>query len=404
MGIGTRRGIASITAALVILAVMATSFLAGENISHGSSQDYVIAGTPVPSELKQPLDDLWQVYQHLNSDSYWRPFDGKQLLYDATSGMVDGSSPLQDPHSLFFPPAASQQVTSQLNNGGAYGIGADVQMVKAGLEITAPLVDSPAEKAGLRQGDLIIAVDGKDIRHMSADQAVALIHGNQGTVVALTIVRSGTAQPFVVRVTRDSIPDVRATHAGEIGLIQFTVFGEHTATEVHDALAGLMATDHLKGVIIDLRDNVGGYVSTAKAIAGEFLPAGSVLFWERTNLGNGHYSDASTTITTTGIAQHLPVVVLVNGGTASAAEIFTEALREHGRAKALGTRTYGKDSEQEVLNLPDGASIRITTHRWLTPQKNSISGGFLPDFVVPQTAGGPDSQLLRAIQYLQTGK
>src|SRR6185437_11190368 len=158
-------------------------------------------------------------------------------------------------------------------------------------------------------------------------------------------------------------------------------FGLATAGEVHDALVQLLSA-HVKGVVLDLRDNLGGYVNAAQAIAGEFLPGNDVLFWERTNLGNGHFSDTSTLVGTTGIAQHLPVAVLVNGYTASAAEIVAEALSDHGRAKTIGTRTYGKNSEQEVVNLADGSSMRITTHLWLTPNKHSVSGGFVPDIVV----------------------
>lgn len=400
---GMHSGLATITAALVIMAVMATSFLAGISIGHGnSSPAYVINGATVPKNLQQPLNDLWAAYQHLNSDSYWRPFDGKKLLYAATSGMVDTSTLPQDTHTLFFPPVDSQQVTSQLNEtANGYGIGADVSMTKAGLMITAPLVDSPAQKAGLRQNDVIIAVNGRDIRGMAVDKAINLIHGDQGTSVALTISRPGNPHPFVVHATRSSIPDVRASKAGDIGYIQFSVFGQQTASEVHDALAQLLAA-HCKSVIIDLRDNYGGYVETAQAIAGEFLPAGSVLFWERTNAGGGHYTDASTLVGATGIAQHIPVAILVNGGTASAAEIFAEALREHGRAITIGTRTYGKDTVQEVINLPDGSSLRITIHQWLTPKKHSISGGFVPDLVVNNPAKGSDAQLLRAIQYLST--
>ncbi|MGH2343610.1 MAG: S41 family peptidase, partial [Chloroflexota bacterium] len=340
----------------------------------------------------------WQSYEHLNSDSYWRPFDGKQLLYAATSGMVDTATLPKDSHTLFFPPVASQAATAQLNEG-TFGIGANVVMGKTGLLIIAPLFDSPAEKAGLRQDDVIIAVNGRNIVKMNQDDAVNLIHGDKGTVVTLTIVRSGVAKPFPVKVTRGNIPDVLVSKTGHVGYIEFSVFGQQTASEVHGALAQLLA-EHITSLIIDLRDNGGGYVETAQAIAGEFLPKGSVLFWERTNQGGGHFSDAATKVTTTGIAQKLPVVVLVNGGTASAAEIFAAALREHGRAKTIGVRTYGKDTVQEVLNLPDGSSLRITIHQWLTPEKHSISGGFTPDIVVSQ----PDAQLPRAIQYLSNKK
>jgi carboxyl-terminal processing protease len=395
-------GLATVVAVVLILAVMATSFFAGLSVGHGSAPSYVIGGAAVPKNLQQPLDDLWQSYKYLNADSYWRPFDGKQLLYAATSGMVDTSTLPQDSHTLYFPPVASQAATAQLNEG-LYGIGANVTMGKSGLTIIQPLYDSPAQKAGLRAGDLITGVDGRSIVKMSEDDALNLIHGQAGTVVSLLIVRTGVAKPFTVRVTRGSIPDVLVTKTGNVGYIKFTVFGLQTAKEFHGALTQLLS-EHVTSLIIDLRDNGGGYVETAQSIAGEFLPKDSVLLWERTNLGGGKYSDASTLVTTTGIAQHLPIVVLVNGGTASAAEIFAAAFREHGRAKTIGVRTYGKDSVQEVLNFPDGSSLRLTIHQWLTPDKHSISGGFLPDIVVNQPSAGADAPLQRAIQYLNTNK
>ena len=400
---GLNSGVATITAAIIIVVIMATSFLAGMSIGHGNgSAAYVINGAPVPRNLQQPLNNFWQAYQRLNADSYWRPFDPKQLFYGATSGMVDTSTLPQDSHTLFFPPVDSTQANAQLNEtSNGYGIGADVVMTKKGLQITNPLVDSPAQKAGLLQNDLIVAVNGRDIRKLSLTDAVDLIHGNQGTVVALSIVRSGLRQPFVVKVTRNSIPDVQAGKIRNIGYIKFTVFGLATAGEVHDALVQLLSA-HVTGVVLDLRDNLGGYVNAAQAIAGEFLPGNDVLFWERTNLGNGHFSDTSNLVGTTGIAQHLPLVVLVNGYTASAAEIVAAAMSDHGRAKTIGTRTYGKNSEQEVVNLADGSSMRITTHLWLTPNKHSVSGGFEPDIVVSKAASGPDTQLTRAVQYLST--
>ncbi|MGH2409309.1 MAG: S41 family peptidase, partial [Chloroflexota bacterium] len=194
---GLNSGLATIAAALIIVVVMATSFLAGMNVGHGNgSAAYVINGATVPRNLQQPLNYFWQAYQRLNADSYWRPFDPKQLFYGATSGMIDTSTLPQDSHTLFFPPADSKQANAQLNEtSNGYGIGADVVMTKRGLQITNPLVDSPAQKAGLLQNDLIVAVNGRDIRKLSLTDAVDLIHGNQGTAVSLTVVRTGERQP-----------------------------------------------------------------------------------------------------------------------------------------------------------------------------------------------------------------
>jgi carboxyl-terminal processing protease len=211
------------------------------------------------------------------------------------------------------------------------------------------------------------------------------------------------AKPFIVTVVRASIPTVIESNNGPVGYLQFNEFGLNTGAEVHGALNQLLG-QHIKYLLIDLRDNGGGYVSTAKQVASEFLSKGSVIFWDRSNLGNNKFSDVATTVDNSGIAQHLTLVVLVNGNTASAAEILTAALRENGRARIVGTTTYGKGSEQEDLTLPDGSGLRITTTLWLTPHKHEVNGtGISPDITVERGSGSRDNQLQRAVQLALTG-
>jgi carboxyl-terminal processing protease len=396
---GMRRGYINLVAAVVILAVMATSFLAGISIGRQGSNQYVIDGASVPNAMHQPLDDLMLAYQHLNAESYWRPFDQKSLMYGAVSGLLSNCCLPQDTHTTFSEPVTSK-LQSQVLNEQVYGIGAQVEMTAAGLSITAPYFNSPAMKAGLQTGDVIIAVNGRPLKGLDGTTAVNMIHGNAGTVVRLTIMRPGTAKPFVVGVTRGSIPSVIVSNSGAVGYIQFSDFAVNTATEVHGALQRLIG-EHVKYVVVDLRDNGGGYVFAAQAIASEFLPKGSVIFWSRSNLGNGKFSDEATRVETAGIAQHIPIVVLVNGGTASAAEILTASLRENNRAHVIGVTTYGKGSEQEDLTLPDGAGLRITINLWLTTKKHEVNGtGITPDIIVTQ----PDQQLRRAVQVLTSGR
>ena len=406
----TRRGFVTIAAALVIMLVMSTSFITGVRFARqdaSGSQNYVIAGTPVPTEVQQPLSDLIQAYNRLNSDSYYRPYaDRKGLIYHAIEGMMLASSPPDDQHSSFLEPVLNQAVTTGLQEKN-FGIGVQVQRTtdKKGMAIV-PLVGSPAAKAGLRNGDVIIAVNGRLLAGTTDDTAVVLIRGDIGTVVRLTIVRAGVAQPFVVAVTRGTIPGVYDEVDGGIGYIKFSEFQVNTAQEVHTALADLLAK-HITGLILDLRDNGGGYVDSARDIASEFLPANAPIYWERANGGNGGTSDIATIVTKSGIARRLPVVVLVNGSTASAAEILTEALVENGRAKVAGTTSYAKGSVQEDLPLADGGGLRITIRLWLTPKKHSVIGkGISPDFPVAAgtDASGNDLQKLRALQYLTTGK
>jgi carboxyl-terminal processing protease len=392
------RGYVNIIAAVVIMAVMATSFLAGINIGRQNSSQYVINGSDVPDAMHQPLDDLMLAYQHLNADSYWRPFDQKALMYGAVSGLLSNCCLPQDTHTTFSEPVTSKY-QSQVLNEQVYGIGAQVEMTNAGLVITAPYFNSPAMKAGLQTGDVITSVNGHALKGMDGTKAVDMIHGSAGTIVKLTIMRPGTAKPFVVDVTRGSIPSVIVSNSGSVGYIQFSDFAVNTGAEVHGALQRLIG-EHVKYLVIDLRDNGGGYVFAAQAIASEFLPMGSLIFWSRSNIGNGKFSDEATRVVTPGIAQHIPIVVLVNGGTASAAEILTAALRDDNRARVVGVTTYGKGSEQEDLTLPDGAGLRITVNLWLTPKKHEVNGtGITPDVVVSQS----DQQLSRAVQYLVTG-
>jgi carboxyl-terminal processing protease len=397
------RGFVTVLAAIAIMAVMATSFIAGITIGHQGSHQYTINGAEVPADLHQPLDDLWTAYQRLNTDSYWRPFDHKALIYGAVSGMLSNCCLPQDTHSSFLEPVNSQAVSKALN-GGVYGIGAEVQMTGGGLLITAPYFNSPATRAGLQPGDLITAVNGHSIRGLDSTRAVNLIHGSADTIVRLTIQRSGVSKPFVVAVTRAAIPTVIVSNNGPVGYLQFSEFGSNTASEVHGAISRLL-NEHVKHLVVDLRNNGGGYVFAAKAIASEFLPKGAVIYWDRSNLEGHKYSDVATSVTDPGIAQHLTVVVLVNGYTASAAEILTAALRENGRAHVVGTTTYGKGSEQEDLTLPDGSGLRITTALWLTPKKHEVnSTGIQPDITVEPGSGTQDNQLQRAIQLAVSGR
>jgi carboxyl-terminal processing protease len=384
---------------LAVLAVMTTSFLAGVTVGRDDSKQNGVAsaaGTTAPS---QPLADLWQAYQRLNSDSYYRPLDQKQLDYGAAAGLLAGCCP-GDTHTTFSPPQANAPLAKALNEE-TFGIGATVAMTQHGLEVTQPLPGSAAAAAGLRAGDVITAVGGTDLRRLTLVQAVALVDGPNGTVVRLTVVRRGGTKPLVVRVMRRTVPTVVPQLFGTIGYLRFTIFGADTAAEFHRSLAWLLSR-HVKGVLIDVRGNGGGYVDAATAIASEFLPRGAVIFWERANLG-GHFGDTPTIVTAPGIAQHLPVVVLVDHDTASAAEILTSALREHGRARVVGTTTFGKGSEQELVTLADGSALRITTHLWLTPRKHTIEKvGIRPDVVVSASPGSQDRQLAAALRLLPT--
>ena len=399
------RGIVTAVAAILIVAVMATSFAAGVGIgsSHQDDKQYLIAGQPMPADMQQPLDDLWLSYQALNTDSYWRPFDQEQLLQGAVAGLVDNCCP-KDQHTLYLPPADTTYQLQQLSDQSLYGIGASVSQTASGLQIIALGYDSPAVHAGLEQGDVITAVDGKDIRHLAAQSALALIHGKSGTIVRLSIARAPDRGLIPISVVRGAVPTVMYATDGSVGIISFTVFSSDSAQGVHGALGLLLNVMHVKHLIIDLRNNLGGYVDQARLIASEFLAKNAIIWWEKTNQGNNSYRLVANRVAAPGIAQSIPLAVLVNGNTASAAEILAAALQENGRARVIGTTTYGKGSEQEEKQLPDGASLRITTTLWLTPKQHQVEGqGITPNIAV-QTVAGNDAQLQRAERYLLTGQ
>jgi carboxyl-terminal processing protease len=313
--------------------------------------------------------------------------------------MIDA---LGDPHSGYSNP----QETTDLNNyfSGAYdGIGAYVDTRGDFLTITATIPGFPAEKAGLQIGDQIIAVDGQDMTGVNPDVVrMTKVMGPAGTDVHLTIKRTGVDQPIEVTITRAHIviPSVTSKMLdNKIGYIQVTVFGDTTASDFHTQLGQLMAQNPV-GIILDLRNNGGGYLDAGIAVASEFIDHG-VIVTEQNEDGSKTAHDAIPG----GLATKIPLVVLVNGNTASASEIVSGAIQDDGRGKLVGELTYGKGSVQTYYPLSDGGLARITVAKWLTPSGRAIDKiGLTPDVVVTLTqadvTAGTDPQLDAAVQQL----
>jgi len=358
------------------------------------------ADDATPSHLQTLFKPFWEVWDLVHQQYVDQPVDDLALMQGAIRGMLDS---LGDPHTSFMDPKQFQDATVDLS--GEYdGIGAWVDTTGEYLTIVSPMSGSPAEEAGLQPGDMVIAVDGQDMTGEVPEVARQKVLGLAGTDVVLTIQREGVDEPFDVTVTRAHIvvPSVEGEMLDNgIAYVKINVFGDNTTSELKATLRDLMAQDPA-GMILDLRNNGGGWLNAAVDVASQFIGDGVVLYEQ---YGDG--SRDTYTVSPGGLATDIPLVVLVNEGTASASEIVSGALQDHERAKLVGVTTYGKGSVQYFTALNDGAGgVRITSARWLTPNERQINEiGLTPDHVVEMTeddyANDRDPQLDKAIQVLQ---
>lgn len=360
---------------------------------------------PITDLSAEDLELFWRVMEQLEED-----FDGElpdettlnYALIRATLGTLD------DPYTRFLDPELAARERESLE--GAYeGIGAFVRQNDAGfIEITRPIDNQPAQKAGLLPGDLILGIDGEDIIGQTLDEAISKVRGPRGTVVRLLIGREG-AEPFEVTITRAriEIPIIETAMMGDVAYLRLSTFAAFNLEQnVLQAVTELMAQNP-SAFILDLRDNPGGFLDASVAIADIFLPE-SVVLYERSNNGN---FDTSFTADNGDIAEDIPLVVLVNGGSASASELVAGALRDNGRAILIGEQTFGKGSVQQIRSLPGGSELRITIARWYTPANANINGeGLTPNIVVPLDppnallGSEDDNQLQRALDYINNGE
>ena len=379
-----------VASGVVLVACLVLGFALG--MSYGSA-----TASPNPQTDRDALfAPFWETWDLLHS-SYVDPLDDTGLMEAALSGMVDS---LGDPHSFYMDPETFSIANSDLS-GEFQGIGATVRQDAdtGALRIVDTLPDSPAQQAGLMSGDAIVTVDGEDITDLPLNETIGLIRGPEDTSVDLGIQREDNADLITITVTRATIQipelEVRTLDNG-IVYIRLYQFGAGATEALHDALVA-QDVEHSPGLILDLRGNPGGYLSTAVDVASEFLPSGLVL--------KERFRDRERDYPVNGdpIAPDVPLVVLVDEGSASASELVSGAFQDQGRATIIGMPTFGKGSVQTWRELSNGGGVRVTIARWYTPNDRTIQDvGLTPDIEVPsQPDAAQDDQLQAALDYLR---
>ncbi len=364
MKVATRHGLA-----------LALSFLAGVSLT---AVHAVWAAKETAPEPKLPLDELRAFTGVLDAvkQDYVEPVKDKDLLENAIRGMLSNL----DPHSAYLDAEAFQDL--QIGTSGEFGgLGIEVGQEDGFIKVIAPIDDTPAQKAGIRAGHLIIRLDDTSVKGMPLSDAIQRMRGKPNTAITLTIVREGVRKPLKIKLIREVI-QVRSVKSRLLepgfGYLRITQFQAKTAQNLRQALQDIEQQNKgpLRGVVLDLRNNPGGVLNGAVDVADDFLEEGAIVQTK----GRGNGSDQSFKATPGDLLKGAPLVVLVNGGSASASEIVAGALQDHRRALVLGERTFGKGSVQTILPLGNGTAVKLTTARYYTPNGRSIQAeGIEPD-------------------------
>jgi carboxyl-terminal processing protease len=345
---------------------------------------------------RSEFNKLYAAYDTLK-ENYFQELDDDKLVNGAINGMLDS---LEDPYSDYMNVEEAEGFHQSISSSFE-GIGAEIQEKDGHIMIVSPIKGSPAEKAGLKPNDVILSVDKKSLQGMSSTEAVLLIRGKKGTKVELTIQRPGVEEPLTVPIIRDTIP-LQTVYSemldNGIAKVSITSFSENTSKELIENLNNL-EKDGMKGLILDLRQNPGGLLDEAIRISSLFVPEGKVLFQVEDRNGNvKEYKSNNDSV------QELPLVVIIDKGSASASEILAAAVKESSNVPLVGEKSFGKGTVQTAQDLPDGSNIKYTTAKWLTPKGNWIhQKGIEPDFKValPKYASltfiDPDKELSLSI-------
>lgn len=399
---------------LLALLLAVSTFASGIQVGSGNDGRNYSAGlynfffsNEAPSEVGKPdLTEFWRVWELLEENyvaaSSSQVISTEERIQGAIDGLVDVYG---DPYTVYLPPVEAGQFEENVS-GEFSGVGMEVGIRDSLVTIIAPLPGTPAESAGLLAGDVIVRIDDKSTEDMRIDQAVKLIRGEKGTTVELTIFREGEVEFQTIPVVRDTIeiPTVRTSVEDGVFYIALHSFNAISEEKMRDALTEYIESGTNK-LIVDVRGNPGGFLQSAVAVASYFLPSGKVVVSQESGVEREEKLFRSRSRSQTSPFNPENLVVLVDNGSASASEILAGALQDHGAATVIGSQTFGKGSVQQLLDLDDGSSLKVTVARWLTPNGTSISdGGLTPDIVISRTPQqrleGADPQLEAATKFL----
>jgi len=389
-GLGTKNGAASVSNASGSGNRSLTASLRG-------------IGSKPPNGVAKSVDfqEFWDLWDVLSTKYYKQPLDEQKLLYGAMQGLAAAT---EDPYTVFFEPKMAEEFSQSLE-GKFEGIGAEIGIKNDQLQIIAPLPDTPAAKAGLLAGDAILAIDATTTEAMTVEEAVSLIRGKKGTSITLTIGRVNEkkeARRLDISIVRDTITvkSVRVSYPENgIALIELTNFNMDTTDEFSRAVDEVLSKN-VKGLVLDLRNDPGGFLDRATAVAGEWVGDQVVVSERRQGVTVDEFRGTGK-----GRLKNLPTIVLVNEGSASASEIVAGALQDYGLAKLVGKKTFGKGSVQDYTELENGAAVKVTVAEWLTPKGRFINEvGIVPDVEVDRTEedyhADHDPQLKKALELL----
>ncbi|MGQ9501451.1 MAG: S41 family peptidase [Anaerolineae bacterium] len=391
-------------AAVLMIAAFGTGYFlrASYPLGPGTLESAVAPTQSRVEDERQPAEFavFWEAWQFIEQRFYGEIPPVQERVYGAIRGMVNAFG---DPNTAFIDPTRAE-IFRQDTSGSFEGIGAAVRIDQMGhLVIVEPYPGRPAAEAGLRRGDIILEIDGTSTEGMSLYEAISLIRGPANTKVTLTIFREGVEKPFDVTVTRARI-EIKVVEAkrldGNLGYVSLSEFSRGAADKIARAIKTLQSEGPLEGLILDLRNNPGGLLDEAIAVGSQFIADG-VITIEREKGGTEQVFETLPD----GVATDIPLVVLINQGSASAAEIVAGAIQDYKRGTVVGEQSFGKGTVQIPHTLSDGSELRVTIAEWLTPKGRQINGnGIAPDIVVERTQedfeADRDPQLERAVEIL----